>query len=128
MADVVLDNYVLDNGISVLDTLADKIFICSQEPTTYTEASSTYALGNKNFGVGAVFAAPAGASPDGRQVTTVAITDGSVTANGTVARWAVVDSVNSRLYAQGALTGGKAVTNGQTFALDSFTIRMPGLG
>ena len=41
-----LNNSVFDNGLSVLDTEANKILVTSQEATTYTEANATYALGN----------------------------------------------------------------------------------
>src|SRR5262245_11446684 len=124
MASVVGD-YVLDNGLSALDALADKIYICSQDPTTFTEAASTYALGNKAFGAGAAVGAPAAATPNGRKVTTAAITDGNVTGTGTAAKWAIVDSVNSRLLCNGALSASQAVTSGNTFTLGAFDIRLP---
>jgi hypothetical protein len=125
MADSLADR-VLDLGLNVLDSEADKIFICSQEPTTYTEASSTYALGNKTFSAGGAFGAPAAGSPNGRKVSSTAITDGSVTGTGTAAKWAVVDSANSRLLADGSLAASQAVTSGNTFSLPSFDIRIPG--
>lgn len=124
MASVVGD-YVLDNGLAALDTLASHIYICSQDPTTFTEASSTYALGNKNFGAGVAFGAPAAGSPNGRKVTSVAITDGIVTGTGTASKWAVTDNTNSRLLANGALSAGQAVTSGNTFSLGAFDIRLP---
>ena len=37
---------VFDNGLTVLDTEANRIDVTSQEATTYTEATSTYTLGN----------------------------------------------------------------------------------
>ena len=68
---------VLDNGLTVLDTEANRLDICKTMPTTYAEATSTYTLGNKlNPSIGA----PAVASPNGRKVTVAQITDGSVTA------------------------------------------------
>ena len=42
-----LNDRVYDNGLTVLDTEATYLYICSQEPATYTAATSTYALGNK---------------------------------------------------------------------------------
>jgi hypothetical protein len=41
-----LNNRVFDNGLSVLDTEASRIDLTSQEATSYTEATSTYTLGN----------------------------------------------------------------------------------
>jgi hypothetical protein len=68
---------------------------------------------------------PVTGSP-GRFVSSNAFSDGSVTAGGTVAAWAVVDSVNSRLLATGPLTGGGSVTSGEAFSLGVITIRLPG--
>ena len=36
-----LGDRVLDNGLSALDTEADKLFITSAEATTYTQAATT---------------------------------------------------------------------------------------
>lgn len=120
-----LASRVLDNGLTILDTECDKIYICSAEPTTFTEATSTYALGNKNWGAGNAFGAPAARSPNGRKVASVAITDGSVTATGTATKWAAVDSSNSRLLAVGSLSASQAVTNGNTFQLPTFDVGIP---
>lgn len=115
---------VQDFGIDILNTEAESIFICSQEPVDYTEATATYALGEKDFGVpGDAFGAPAAGTPDGRAVSSANITDGTVTATGTATHWAVVDKTNSRLLATGPLASSQAVTNGNIFTLPPFTIR-----
>lgn len=125
MADNV-GSHVLDNGLASLKSLGSHVYLCSAEPTTYAEATSTYALGNKNFGAGAVFpGAIAAGSPNGRKVTSAAITDGSVTASGTASKYAVVDSANSRLLVAGSLAASQAVTNGNTFTLTAFDVRLP---
>lgn len=117
-----LNDRVFDNGLTVLDTEANKITICSAEPTTYTQANSTLALGSStSLSIGA----PAARSGGGRQVTVAAITDGSVTATGTATHYAIVDTVNSRLLATGSLTTSQAVTSGNTFTLTSTTIGIP---
>lgn len=124
MANVVGD-YGLDNGLIGIRTLADKIYLCSQDPLTYTDAVSTYALANNVFGAGNAFGAPAVGAPNGRQITSVAITAGTVTGTGTATKYAVVDSVNSRLLANGSLASGQAVTAGNQFTLAPFNIRLP---
>lgn len=117
-----LNDRVFDNGLSVLDTEANRLDITSQEPTTYAAATSTYTLGNKtSLSIGA----PADRSGGGREVTVAAITDGSVTATGTATHWAIVDTANSRLLATGSLNASQAVTNGNTFTLASFKIGIP---
>lgn len=119
-----LNDRVLDNGLTVLDTEANELHICSQEPTTYAEAVTTYTLGNKST---PTVGAPADGTPNGRAVTVSAISDGTVTGNGTATHWALVDTINSRLLAASSLAAGVAVTTGagETFSLASFTIRKP---
>ncbi len=119
-----LDDRVFDNGLTVLDTEANRLDICSSEPTTYTQATSTLTLGNKTLGAGDI-GAPAAGSPNGRQVTVQALTSGSVTATGTATHYAITDTGNSRLLATGALSASQSVTNGNTFSTSSFTIRIP---
>ena len=117
-----LDNRVFDNGLTILDTEANKVLVTSQEAGTYTEANSTYALGNStSLSIGA----PADRSGGGRKVAVAAITDGSVTATGTATHYALVDTNNSRLLATGALTASQAVTSGNTFTLATFDIGIP---
>lgn len=119
-----INDRIRDLGLTVLDTEADELHICSAEPTTYAEATSTYTLGNKAT---PTVGAPADGTPDGRSVTVSAITDGTVTANGTATHWALVDTANSRLLAANSLAAPVAVTTGagETFSLGSFTIRIP---
>lgn len=117
-----INDRVFDNGLTVLDTEANRLDICSQEPTTYTEATSTYTLGNKtSLSVGA----PADRSPSGRKVTVAAITDGTVSGTGTASHWAIVDTSNSRLLATGSLSSSQSVTSGNTFTLGAFDIGIP---
>lgn len=119
---VYLNDRIFDNGLTVLDTEANRLDICSAAPTTYAEATSTYTLGNKtSLSVGS----PADRSPSGRKVTVAAITDGTVTANGTATHVAVVDTVNSRLLAVQALSASQAVTSGNTFTLPAFDVGIP---
>jgi len=117
-----LDNRVFDNGLTVLDTEANKILITSQEATTFTEANATYALGNStSLSIGA----PADRAGGGREVVVAAITDGSVTGTGTATHYAIVDTVNSRLLATSTLTASQSVTSGNTFTLSSVAIGIP---
>jgi len=111
--------YVLDAALSKLDIEADKLYITSTEATTYTEAITTYALGVKtSLSIGA----PADRSPNGRKVTVATFSDGSVTATGTAAYYAIVDSANTRLLATGSLAASQAVTNGNLFSLQTIDI------
>ena len=119
-----LNDRVLDNGLTVLDTEATKIHICSAEPSTFGGVASV-TLGNKALGAGGI-GAPGARSPSGRKVTVASFSDGSVTATGTASHYAVVDETNSRLLAANALSASQAVTSGNTFSLNAFDIGIPG--
>jgi len=113
----------LDALLNSIDGAADVLHICSQEPTTYAEASSTYTLGNKSS---LTINAPSDRSPNGRECVIPAITDGSVTGTGTATHWAIVKSTaTTRLIATGALSSSQAVTSGNTFTLTQFAIGVP---
>jgi len=117
---------VLDNGLNAgLKSLATHIYICSSEPTDFADATTTKALGNKNFGAGAALTGPTARTPNGRKVTTVAVTDGAVTGTGSATRWALVDSVNSRLLVDNDLAAAQAVTAGNVWSMPSFDFGIP---
>ena len=117
-----LNDRVFDNGLTVLDTEGNRIDVTSQEATSYTEATSTYTLGNStSLSVGA----PADRSGGGREVTVAAISDCSVSGTGTATHYAIVDTTNSRLLATGTLSASQSVTSGNTFTLASFAIGIP---
>jgi len=117
-----LNDRVLDSGLAVLDTEANKIVVTSQEATTFTNANATYALGNSTS---LSIAAPTNRSGGGREVVVAAITNGSITATGTATHYAIVDTTNSRLLATSTLSASQSVTSGNTFTLASFTIGIP---
>ncbi len=117
-----LNDRVLDSGLAVLDTEANKIVVTSQEATTFTNANATYALGNSTS---LSIAAPTDRSGGGREVVVAAITNGSITATGTATHYAIVDTNNSRLLATSTLSASQSVTSGNTFTLASFTIGIP---
>lgn len=112
---------VFDSGLTVLDTEVNRLDICSLEPTTYAQATSTNTLGNK---LTPTVGAPTDRSPTGRKVVVSAITDGTVTGTGTATHWALTDTGNSRLLATGQLSASQGVSSGNTFTLGAFDIGM----
>jgi hypothetical protein len=108
---------VFDNGLTTLDTNGTRLDICSTEPTTYAEATSTLTLGNDTVNTGA----PTNGAVDGRRVIVPAITSGAVTGTGTAAFWALTNG-STTLYATGALSASQVVTSGNTFSLDAVSI------
>jgi len=121
-----MNPWVLNNGLNQLQATGTHIFICSQEPTSFAEASSTYALGNMSFGAGNAMTGPSARSPNGSKVTTVAVTNGAVTGTGNASRWAVTDNTNSRLLVDNDLAAAQAVTAGNVWSLPAFDIGIPG--
>jgi hypothetical protein len=116
-----LNDEAFDSGLDWIDTNGTRLDICSAEPTTYTQATSTYSLGNKtSLNIGA----PEAGSPSGRMVTVPAISDGSVTTTGTATHWAITNGSDT-LIAAGSLASSQGVTSGNTFTLTSFTICFP---
>lgn len=118
-----LANRVYDNGLSVLSTEANRIDICSTEPTTYTAATSTNSLGNTtSISIGS----PEDGDTSGRKVVVAAVSGGSVTGSGTATHFAISDTSNTRLLVTGTLTGGgQTVTSGNTFSLNALDIEIP---
>lgn len=115
-------DYVLDAALAKLIGEADRIDITSQEATNYTEATSTYTLGNSPS---VVFAAATDGDTSGRKSTCGAISDGSVTASGTATHFAISDVSESRLLVTGTLTTQQSVVSGNTFTVAAFDVEIP---
>jgi hypothetical protein len=117
----ITDN-ALDDLLQYLIDNAEDLHICSQEPTTYTEAVTTYTLGDKQT---ITVGSQGNRTPNGRKSTVTAITGGDITATGTATHWAIVDVTGTELLATGALASSQAVTSGNTFSLAAFDLGVP---
>lgn len=123
-----LNSLVLDNGLVLISGTGRRLDICHTEPTTFSQATTTFSLGNKT---GLTIATPSNLStPPGRRVAVPAIVDGEVTTSSTGASndaqfWALSDPVNSRLLAAGPLSAPDLVTAGDGFTLTGFDIGIP---
>jgi hypothetical protein len=117
-----LSDTVLDAALNSIGDNCENLYICSAEPTTYAEASSTYKLGTKAT---PGFTGPAGGDVSGRKITVDAITDGAVSATDTATHWALTDNSLSELQATEELTAPQGVTSGNTFTLNAFDIEIP---
>lgn len=112
-----INDEVFDQGLDYADTNGTRLHICSQEPTNYTEATSTYSLGIATVNTGAT----QDGATDGRRVIVPAVTAGSVTATGTATHWALTNAT-SLFLASGSLSASQGVTSGNTFTLDAISI------
>jgi len=106
----------LDAGLDYVRTNATAIYLCSQEPTTRTEAVTTYALATK---ASPTINVPSDRAGGGREITIAAFADGSVTATGTATHYAIVSG--TELLATEALTSSQAVTILNTWEITSAT-------
>ena len=118
-----MNDLLLDLPLQEIENNGTRLDICSQEPATYTEATSTYSLGNKT---GITYTGPADASPNGRKTTIDPISGGSVTGTGTVSHWAISKpTATTALYCTTSLSAPQGVTDGNTFSTGSADIRIP---
>lgn len=116
-----LHSDIYDKGLSELSK-GNRLDICSQEPTTYAGATTTYTLGNKAT---PTVGNPADRAGGGREVAVSAISDGSVTGTGKATHWALSDTAGSRLLAAAPLSASQDVTSGNTFTLTAFKVGIP---
>lgn len=114
-----INDAVLDNGLAVLTANLDRVDICSVEPTTYTEATSTFSLGNAAVTTGAA----QNGAVDGRRVVVGAISGGPVMGTGTASHYGCTDGL-SVLYVTEALAASQVVTSGNTFNLAAFDVTL----
>ena len=120
-----LDPSVFNAGLTAFHNNATTLWIDSTQPTTYTQATSTYALGSNVVAAGSCVGAPAAGSPSGQQVTVAAVNSGNVGATGLAGFYGITDSV-SVLYAGNALSSLQSVASGSSFNLPSFIITVRG--
>lgn len=115
-----LNDSIFDSGLSWANTNATRLDICSADPGgNYATVTGT-SLGNKTaYSVGT----PVDGDTDGRKAVGQAITDGTVSADGTATHWAITNAVDT-VIASGALTSSQAVTNGNTFTLDAINLTL----
>ena len=118
-----LEDRVLDFGLNVLDTETTFISVTNSEPTSIAIAATTGLLGYKTGAAGTLFGAPTAGTPNGRQVASISISDGTITTSGTANWWACYAA--GTLHAHGTLSGSQVVTQGNTFTLAPFTIKIP---
>lgn len=117
-----LNDLVYDNGLSVITSGGNRLDLCTTQPTTYTEATSTYTAANKT---GITISSPGARTGGGRKVTISAITDGTVTSAVSVGFFAITDTVNSRLLVSGPLAFTASLSSSYPFTLPAFDVGIP---
>lgn len=118
---------ILDAALDYIASNGDKITLCSQEPTTYTQANTTYILASYASLTSGSYT-KANGDVSGRKITLAEQSGGTVTNSGTATHWALVKTGSSTLLATGALSAQQALTASNPFtinALDVLEIKDP---
>ena len=111
-------NYIANNG--------DKMFLCSDQPTNWTEANSTYKLAVETL---TLVAGGADYTIDndpvnGRRLVVTAQAAVSVTGTGTGTHLVIGDSATSKVLHVDTISPGVAVTSGNTVTMTMGAIRV----
>lgn len=109
---------MLDAAFEWVYTRATQLCVCSTQPTTYAEATSTYNLATQTGLTSTEFTVGNG-DTNGRKLTTASQTGLSVTTTGTAAHVALVGSTGSLLLLVTTCTT-QALTTGNTVNVPTF--------
>ncbi len=114
----------IDAMLAVIANAVDRIDICSTQPTTYTEATSTYTLGNVTLtaGVGGGDWTAANGDVSGRKITMAQQTGVSISGSGTAQHIAGTDG-SSTLWFVTTCTS-QSVTSGNTATINAIDIEV----
>lgn len=112
---------VLDGALNILKNNVTREVLCSQEPTTYTEANATYMLANVTLASGDF--TNANGDTSGRKTTVAAKTGITVTNSGTSTHAALLDVTNSKLLYVTTHTS-QALTSGNTVNIGSWKVEI----
>jgi hypothetical protein len=121
LQEVLLDPYVIDNGLRALNT-ADQMLLCTTQPINYANAVATK-LGTKALGAGNVFGLPTAAA-DGRKCTSAPISGGIVNVNGDAVCWVAVNAAGAQLLVSGLIDITAVATN-TSWAMSPVAVHLP---
>lgn len=111
---------VLDLPLADIVSNGTRITFCSAEPTTYTEAITTFALADVDVTSGD-YTGPAAGTTSGRRITVNAQTGIPVDTTGTANHVSIVDVPNTTLKHVSDFTA-QAVTSGNTINMSAWDI------
>lgn len=112
---------LMDAGLAYVRGSANLMIACSAQPTTYTEAFTTYKLASTSMTVNTDYTQADGTS--GRKITVAAKNGVSVTANGTANHIALVSTGDSTLRYVTTCTA-QALTSGNTVNFPAWDIQI----
>lgn len=120
MAKSVHDN-VLDGALNILKNNVTRMCVCNAEPTTYTQAITTFELADVTLASGDF--TNANGDTSGRKTTIAAKTAFAVDASGTATHVALVDVTNTLLLYVTTCTS-QALTSGNTVSTPAWKIEI----
>ena len=114
----------IDAMLAVIANAVDRIDICSTQPTTYTEATSTYSLGNVALTLGAGNGDWTLANGDvsGRKLTMAQQTGVSIGTSGSAQHIAGTDGTSTLWFVTTCTS--QSVTSGNTATINAFDIEV----
>lgn len=114
-----LDDTVLDAALNDIKNNVTEIYLCSQVPANYAEASSTYALANKTGLSAGSFTGPVNGDTSGRKLNKSAETGLSVTGDGTANHVALCTAT---VLKHATDFTGQVLTNGNTCDVAAYDV------
>jgi hypothetical protein len=120
-----VNDVVLDGALNIVKNNATRISICSAQPTTFTEAMTTYKLAIKTI-TDTDFTGPADndGTGAGRKLTSNAHNGMTVDATGDGEFVALVDFANERVLYVTECDNVQTLTNGNTVNIPAWAIRI----
>ena len=109
---------MLDGALNIIKNGATRISVCSTQPTTFTEAVTTYMLAIKTI-TSTDFTGPANGDSSGRKLTSNQHTAISITNSGNAQHVAFCDFSNSKLLLVTTCTA-QELTAGNTVTIPTF--------
>lgn len=113
---------MMDAALDYIRGNCDKMVVCSAQPTTYTEAVTTYALADVAMTVNTDYTLANG-STSGRKITTAAKNDVTIDASGTATHIALVKTGDTTLRYVTTCTS-QALTSGGTVDIPAWAIEV----
>jgi len=121
VAKSVHDN-VLDAALNYIANNGDVIYVCSAEPTTLTEATTTYALADIPSLTSSDYTGPANGDSSGRKLTVDQQTGVTIDTTGTATHVAIVDASTALLYVTTCTS--QSLTSGNTLTMNAWDIEI----
>jgi hypothetical protein len=112
-----ISNLILDSALLELHS-ADRLYVCSQAPTSFTEATDTYALGQAII---TITATPIDGVL-GRRLVIPAISGGTELHAGVATHFALINSITSTVLKTGSLNTSFSISGTALFNVSSFEI------